>query len=128
VTTVVAAVIKRQGRILICRRRADDSHAFKWEFPGGKLEAGESPEQALARELREELDIRAEVGRQIECYDYCYPGRAPLFLIFYSVTEFNGEPRNCVFEEIAWTEPRRLPEFDFLEGDTEFVKRLAAAE
>ena len=127
-TTVVAAIIKRQGRILICRRRADQAHALKWEFPGGKVEAGESPLQALRRELEEELGLSAQIGREVERYEFSYPGKAPILLIFHAVTEFTGEPRNRIFEDLRWVEPNALPEFDFLEGDVEFVKRLAAAD
>ena len=126
-TTVVAALIERGGRILICRRRADQPHALKWEFPGGKVEAGESPPQALRRELEEELAVCARIGPEVERYEFRYPGKSPILLIFHAISEFSGEPRNRIFEEVLWAEPKLLPEFDFLEGDVEFVKRLAAA-
>ena len=125
-TTVVAGLIRRDGRILICRRRADQPHAHKWEFPGGKLEPGESPPEALARELREELAIEARIAGEVERYEFCYPGGRPLLLIFHAVDEFAGELRNRVFQEIRWTEVVTLPQFDFLEGDVQFVRRLAA--
>jgi len=126
--TVVAAIIEREGRVLICRRRRDQQHALKWEFPGGKVEAGEAPAAALRRELEEELGIRAEIGRQIAGYPYTYPGRAPIRLIFFAVTEFAGEIQNRVFEEISWEQYASLPAYDFLEGDVEFVRTLAAAQ
>jgi 8-oxo-dGTP diphosphatase len=126
--TVVAAVVRRAGRILICRRTATQAHALKWEFPGGKVEAGESPPEALGRELQEELAVRARVGDEVERYEFSYPGKSPILLIFYEVTAFDGEPRNCVFEEMRWVAPGELPDFDFLEGDVDFVKRLAAAK
>lgn len=121
----MAAIIRRGGRILICRRTAAQAHALKWEFPGGKVEAGEGSSQALCRELEEELEMRAQIGGELERYEFCYPGKSPILLIFYAVTDFSGEPRNCVFEEIRWVAPAELPQFDFLEGDVEFVKRLA---
>jgi 8-oxo-dGTP diphosphatase len=124
-TTVVAAIIGRGGRILICRRSAAQAHALKWEFPGGKVEEGESPPQALCRELQEELAVRAQVGDEVERYEFRYPGKSPILLIFYAVSGFIGEPRNCVFEEMRWVAPGELPRFDFLEGDVELVKRLA---
>ncbi|HTT62873.1 MAG TPA: (deoxy)nucleoside triphosphate pyrophosphohydrolase [Bryobacteraceae bacterium] len=124
-TTVVAAVIARHGRILICRRTAEQAHALKWEFPGGKVEAGEDPPQALRRELQEELAVDARIGDEVEHYEFRYPGKNPILLIFYAVTELTGEPRNCVFAEMRWVAPGELPRFDFLEGDVEFVKRLA---
>jgi len=127
VTTVVAAIIRRGGRILICRRGAHQPHALKWEFPGGKLEAGESPREALVRELREELAISARVGNEVQQYEFCYPGKSPFLLIFYAVDDFTGEPSNCEFHEIRWALPSELTTFDFLEGDVEFVKRLATA-
>ena len=65
VTTVVAAVIERDGRILIGQRPPNKQHPLKWEFPGGKLETGEDPRDGLARELTEELDIRPEIGPEI---------------------------------------------------------------
>ena len=124
-TTVVAAIIERGGRILICRRKPDQPHPLKWEFPGGKVEAGESPPQALRRELEEELALCARIGPEVERYEFRYPGKSAILLIFYAVADFSGEPRNCVFDEIRWVAPGELPQFDFLEGDVEFVKRLA---
>ena len=123
-TTVVAAVIVRQGRILICQRKKGQAHEFKWEFPGGKLEPGEEPPAALRRELREELAIEADIDSEITRYEYAYPGRAPILLIFFRVIRFQGEPRNLVFERMEWEPPERLPDYDFLEGDVDFVKTL----
>src|SRR5258708_3567069 len=121
---VVAAVIERDGRILIAQRRRGTSHEFKWEFPGGKVEAGEEPRAALVRELREELAIEATVGEEMAREDVAYPGRRPIELRFYRVTAFQGEPRNLDFEQIAWTRREDLEAYDFLEGDLPFVKVL----
>jgi len=126
-TVVAAAIIQRGGLILICRRRPGQAHALKWEFPGGKVEAGETPPEALARELREELALDARIGREIERYEFAYPGKNPLLLIFYAVEDFTGEPQNCVFAAMRWVRTLELPKFDFLEGDVEFVNRLAAS-
>ncbi|MBK7931130.1 MAG: NUDIX domain-containing protein [Bryobacterales bacterium] len=79
---VVAAVIALDGRILIGQRKRGDWNEFKWEFPGGKVESGEDPRDALKRELREELDIDAEVGDELMRYEYQYPGKPPIHLIF----------------------------------------------
>jgi len=127
---VVAAVIERHGRILIGQRKRDaPKHALKWEFPGGKVETGETPGEALARELREELAIEAQIGKQIESYEFYYPSsERATCLIFFSVSEFAGEPQNLDFEQIVWAPLKSLPDFDFLEGDVAFVKRLATTE
>jgi 8-oxo-dGTP diphosphatase len=117
--------MRRGGRILICRRTAAQAHPLKWEFPGGKVEEGESPPQALGRELREELGVDARIEAEVERYEYSYTGKSPILLIFYAVSDFDGEPRNCVFEEIRWVAPSELTGFDFLEGDIDLVKRLA---
>jgi 8-oxo-dGTP diphosphatase len=122
-TTVVAALIERDGRILIAQRKRTGQHPLKWEFPGGKVEPGEAPEAALVRELEEELAIRARVDREIMRYEYQYAGQWPILLIFYRVTEFAGEPNNLDFEQIEWTARAGLGDYDFLEGDAEFVTR-----
>ena len=121
---VVAAIIERDGRILICRRTPLQSHPLKWEFPGGKVEPGESPAAALARELEEELGIHGAAGDEITRYEYCYPGKHPIELIFLRVTRFSGEPRNLIFHEMRWEAPERLATFDFVEGDRDFLRGL----
>ena len=125
-TTVVAAVIERDERVLICQRRRGQAHELKWEFPGGKVEPLETPGAALVRELREELAIEAVIDHEITRYEYEYQSpnqrRAPILLIFYLVTQFTGEPRNQVFEQMKWEPRERLKEYDFLEGDIEFLR------
>ena len=123
--TVVAGVIQRNGCLLICQRKRDDPHGLKWEFPGGKVEPGETIAAALARELREELGIEGEVGREMARYPYRYPGQAPLLLIFLYIVRFRGEPRNLAFEDVCWATPADLPQYNFLEGDREFIRALS---
>jgi len=123
---VVAALLEREGRILICRRQPEQIHALQWEFPGGKVEAGETPAQALARELHEELGIADAAGRQVASYDYAYPGRNPITLFFFRVDSYRGEPQNLIFHEMRWEPAARLGEFDFVAGDREFLRGLAA--
>lgn len=125
-TTVTAAVIERDGRVLICRRRADQKHPLKWEFPGGKVEPGEDAPAGLRRELAEELGIRVENAAEMTRFEYQYPGRSPIMLVFYRVTQFSGPIENRIFAEIRWVAPGELPQFDFVEGDVDFVRRLAA--
>jgi 8-oxo-dGTP diphosphatase len=124
-TTVVAAVIERDGRVLIAQRKRTGQHALKWEFPGGKVELDEPPEIAVTRELEEELAIRARVEQEIMRYEYQYPGRPPILLIFYRVTDFTGEAKNLDFEQIAWVDRQDLRDYDFLEGDAEFIGKYA---
>ena len=121
-TTVVAAVIERADQILIAQRKRTGQHPLKWEFPGGKVEAAETPEAAVVRELQEELAIRASVGPEIGRYEFQYQGSWPIMLMFYRIVEFSGEPKNLNFEQILWTPRERLSDYDFLEGDAEFIK------
>lgn len=121
-TTVVAAIIERDGLVLICQRKAGQRHALQWEFPGGKLEPGESLQAALKRELEEELAIRAAIGSEVTRYEYRYPGRDPILLVFYRVRDFEDEPVNIVFEKIVWEKPDRLRDYDFVDGDVDFIK------
>ena len=121
VRTVVAAVIQRDGRILIAQRKNTGHHPLKWEFPGGKVEPGETPEAALIRELQEELGIRARIDRELMRYEYQYPSRSRIVLIFYRVTDFDGDPHNLDFDQIRWEQPELLRNYDFLEGDTQFL-------
>ncbi len=125
IVEVVAAVIERGGLILIGQRKPRGRHGLKWEFPGGKVEAGEAVRDALARELREELGIEARIGDEIERYDFSYSAGNVTRLIFFQVTEFTGEPVNLDFAQIAWVTRKDLPDYDFLEGDVAFVRRLA---
>ena len=124
---VVAAIIERDGRVLICRRKPEQSHPLQWEFPGGKVEPGETPEQALTRELAEELAVLDAAGREITRQEFSYPGKDPIELIFYRVESFTGEPENRVFHEMRWERPPALEAFDFVEGDREFLRRFAGA-
>ena len=125
---VSAGIIHRDGRVLVGQRRRDDRHPVKWEFPGGKVEHGESPQQALARELLEELQIRAKIGTELARYEHDYPTGSRVHLLFFVVTEFSGEPTARVFEQISWADVHSLPKLDFLDGDLDFVRRLARGD
>ena len=115
----------RDGKILIAQRKRGSRHSLKWEFPGGKVEPGETPQAALARELREELNVDAEIGDEMESYEVAYPDGFRAILRFYRVTGFAGELRNVEFEQIVWEAPQRLPDYDFLDGDLSFVAKVA---
>jgi len=123
---VVAAVIERNGRILICQRKRGSKHALKWEFPGGKVEPGEQSPEALVRELREELDIESVAGPLMHVETVRYGNGPELRLEFFHVTEFLGEPQNLEFEQIVWEDRSALTDYDFLDGDWNFIKKLAS--
>ena len=125
---VSAGVIAKDGSILVGQRRRGDRHALKWEFPGGKVEAGESPQQALIRELAEELHIDARIGVELARYEHDYPSGSRVHLLFFAVRDFIGEPTARVFEQIRWIPLPELIAVDFLEGDLDFVRRLARGD
>lgn len=119
---VSAAVIERGGRVMVCQRRPGVHNGLKWEFPGGKLEAGESPEDALRRELKEELAIDARVGRVMDAIVHRYPDRVVLVLFYRCVIE-SGEPATADCNAIAWALPEALAGYDFAGADRAFVER-----
>ena len=126
---VVAAVIVRDGRVLACQRNPSGTFPLKWEFPGGKVQKGESPEAALVRELREELRVSASVGAEIYRTRHKYPEMPSVVeLIFFAATIDTGEIENRVFETIAWNTPQKLPEMDFLDADRELIAKLATGD
>ncbi len=119
---VVAAVALRDGRVMICRRRPEVHNGLKWEFPGGKLEAGESPEAALARELKEELGVEARVGRVADAVYHRYEDRDVLVLFY--LCQIDGEPQSIDCDATAWVLPEELKGYDFAGADRTFVERL----
>ncbi len=125
---VSAGIIQRNGRVLVGQRRKSGRHPLKWEFPGGKVEPGETPQQALVRELREELQIDARVGSELARYEHDYARGSRVHLLFFAVPQFAGEPAARVFEQICWTDLHSLSELDFLDGDLDFVKRLSRGD
>jgi 8-oxo-dGTP diphosphatase len=121
-------VLWRAGRILACRRRLDAGFGpGRWEFPGGKVEAGEDPREALRRELREELGISAAIGPAIAETRYCYPGGRLFQLKFYRVGRYRGRLTNMAFEEIRWCRAAELAALDFLEADRPLLQALRSA-
>lgn len=127
-TRVVAALIVKDGKILVCQRTKHQSMPLKWEFPGGKIEPGEQPRDALRRELEEELGIKAEVGDEVSRIVHTYPSGGTVELRFYIVHSYGGEMENRIFRDIQWVVREQLPSFDFLEADEPIVRDLAAGK
>ena len=125
---VSAGIIHRDGQVLIGQRRKGDRHSLKWEFPGGKVEHRETPQQALVRELWEELEIHAKVGGELARYEHDYPSGSRVHLLFFSVSEFSGVPKAQVFEQISWVNLPDLVNLDFVEGDLDFIRRLSRGD
>jgi 8-oxo-dGTP diphosphatase len=124
---VVAALIRRAGEVLVSRRRADQSMPLLWEFPGGKVEPGEDPRQALAREVREELGCAVSVGRIHEVVFHAYPD-FDLYMLVYPCDIVDGVPTAVEVAEVAWVGAARLPTLDLLPADYPLARELAGEE
>ena len=120
---VTAAVIEKDGRLLIARRRKGERFAGKWEFPGGKIHPGETPQECLKRELKEELAIETEIGEFICASRFTYMG-LPLELVVYRARYLSGEIIPTDHDEIKWVRPRELPGHDFVKADLAVVEKL----
>ncbi len=126
--TVAAGILKQDGRILICQRKRGGAFPLQWEFPGGKVEAGEDAQSCLRRELHEELAIEAEIGPEVSAFQYTYPNGFQVNLVFLRVSGYAGELCNQAFEQILWVESNDLLDYDFLEADRALVARIARGE
>jgi mutator protein MutT len=128
VRTVVAALITRDSKLLVCQRKSGDSNALKWEFPGGKVEEGESAAEALVRELREELGVTATIGAEVYRTRHRYKELSEdLVLIFFWATiEVSAPLQNLEFERFEWAGPASLPRYDFLPADKELIGLLVS--
>lgn len=122
---VVAALILRGDEVFICQRKAGTAMGLQWEFPGGKIEAGETPEEALRRELEEELGIEARIGPFIAEVQHNYRNGGSIHLRFFAVHHYEGEFQNRVFEDMRWAALRDLPAYNFLAADRKFIRDLA---
>jgi 8-oxo-dGTP diphosphatase len=127
--TVVAGLIGENGKLLVCQRRRGDRFELMWEFPGGKLQTGETPAEALVRELREELGVDAVVGAEVFRARHRYAEMSEAIeLIFFAVAAERAATRNIVFERMEWRTPETLSELNFLPADRELVDKLARRE
>jgi 8-oxo-dGTP diphosphatase len=121
---VAVGILLRNGQVLACQRKRSVRYPLKWEFPGGKIEAGETAREAVIRELHEELDIHAQPHGELLTHDWVYrestTGREPLGafrVTYFIVRSFSGQIVNRTFEAIRWVTPRELEQMDVLEGN-----------
>jgi 8-oxo-dGTP diphosphatase len=129
VLTVVAALIESEGRLLVCQRRRGSKFELMWEFPGGKVEPGETLEYALERELREELGVAARIGTEVHRLQHQYrQSGQPFELVFFAASAPRGDIRNLEFERIEWCVLESLPQLTFLEADRDLIAKLATGE
>jgi len=125
---VVAALIVKDDKILVCQRTRHQTMPLKWEFPGGKIETGEQPRDALRRELDEELGIDATIDEEVMRIRHQYKTGSSVELRFYAVREYAGTIENRIFRDVRWAALSELPTYDFLEADVKLIKDLAAGK
>ncbi len=122
---MAAVLLGWQGEILLCRRAAGDSHSLLWEFPGGKLESGESPEQCIRRECREELGIEIRVIDEYMRLTHREPGKTLSFIFFLAVID-SGTPAAIVHDAVRWVRPQDFANYAFCPADLPVAERLKA--
>lgn len=120
---VVAAMIRRNGRFLICQRPAGKANALGWEFPGGKIESNETPEAALAREIREELDFDIAVGKRLAAVEYVYP-HAAIRLTLFEAAPASGEPKCLEHADMAWISAEDIAHYTFCAADAKLIQAV----
>ena len=120
---VVAALIWDKDKFLICQRPGHKERALLWEFVGGKVESGETKEQALIRESREELDILLSVGDVFMDVVHEYPDITVHLTLFNAVIT-EGEPQKLEHNDIQWISPSEIPNYDFCPADREILKEI----
>ena len=124
---VVAAIIINKNRILIGKRKDEDIGGGKWEFPGGKIEIGETNSEALERELYEELGISVKIGKELMNYEHMF--KTTIYNIsFMEIIDYEGEIRNNAHSEIKWVKFSNLLKYDFISGDDRFIQSFLKSE
>ncbi len=124
---VAAAVIEKNGMILIARRKKGDALEGKWEFPGGKVREGEEPEECIVREIREELSLEIKVEEFLCESLYSYPDKTIRLIIFRAVLTDDAAPHLKAHDSILWAHPMELLNYDFAPADIPVVRKLVSA-
>lgn len=124
---VTAAAMIRDGKVLIAQREAGSHQEFKWEFPGGKLEAGETPEECIVREIKEELDLNIEVLDIYKVVKFDYKDK-DILLLCYLCKVVSGEGRKLECNDFRWVTREELPGFEFVPADLPIVDKLMKDE
>lgn len=122
-TEVVAALIWREGKFMICQRPSHKARGLLWEFVGGKVEAGETPQEALIRECREEIDVLLSVGDVFMDVTHKYPD-LEVHLTLFHATVASGEPKKLEHNDIRWITPQEIPDYDFCPADVEILQKI----
>ncbi len=126
---VVAGLILQNDRLLICQRPKFKEHPLKWEFPGGKIKNDETNEEALIREINEELSINIINCEKLISYNFNYKDMNKMvFICFYLVNNFSGKVLNNFHKELKWIEIKDIREYDFLEGDLKIIDYISSNE
>ena len=120
---VTGAIIKKNDKYLIGRRGPNEKSPGLWEFPGGKIEKGETPIECIKRELKEELNINAEIGDLVTKYNYDYPNVSYL-LYFFKIKSYVGEFKIIVHDKLEWVSLNDFHKYDFLQGDTPLINQM----
>ncbi|MBB6216257.1 8-oxo-dGTP diphosphatase [Anaerosolibacter carboniphilus] len=124
---VTAALIRKENKILIAQRYVKTDHSLKWEFPGGKLESGETPEECLAREIKEELNLKIEVKDIFKVVYHEYPEKK-ILLLCYLCNDLGGQAEALDCNDFRWINIDALNQFDFVEADVPIVQKIKRLE